>query len=70
MEEPYRKRGLAKGLLDHACEELAAYGIEAAYLITDHTDFYERCGWEFFTTVEEDDGGRARMYQRQTKSEI
>jgi N-acetylglutamate synthase-like GNAT family acetyltransferase len=70
VEEPYRKRGLAKGLLDHACEELAAYGIEAAYLITDHTDFYERCGWEFFTMVEEDDGGRARMYQRQTKSEI
>ena len=61
--------GLARRLLDHACRELAACGIETAYLITDHTDFYERCGWEFFTMVEEDDGGRARMYRRRTKCE-
>ena len=69
VEEPYRKRGLAKHLLNHACDELTAHGIETAYLITDHTDFYERCGWEFFTMVEEDDGGQARMYRRRTKCE-
>ena len=70
VEEPCRKRGLAKGLLDHACDELAARGIGTAYLITDHTDFYERCGWAFFTMVEEDGGGHARMYRRRTKLEI
>ena len=69
VEEPYRKRGLARRLLDYACRELAAYGVETAYLITDHTDFYERCGWEFFTTVEEDDGGQTRMYRIMTKPE-
>jgi len=66
VEEPYRKQGLAKRLLDHACDDLAAHGIETAYLITDHTDFYERCGWAFYTMVEEDQGGQARMYRRNT----
>lgn len=69
VEKPCRKRGLARRLLDHACRELAVHGIETVYLITDHTDFYERCGWEFYTMVEEDDGGRARMYRRRTKCE-
>ena len=66
VEKPYRKQGLAKRLLDHACGDLAAHGIETAYLITDRADFYERCGWNFYTVVEEDDGGHARMYRRHT----
>lgn len=69
VEEPYRKQGLARRLLDHACGELSAHRIETAYLITDHTDFYERCGWDFYTMVEENDGGQARMYRRSTKCE-
>ena len=69
VEEPYRKQGLAKRLLDHACDDLAAHGIETAYLITDHTEFYEHCGWAFYTMVEEDDGGHARMYRRSTARE-
>lgn len=31
-------------------------------LITDHTSFYERYGWEYLCMVEEDDGGTTRMY--------
>ncbi|MBS4841563.1 MULTISPECIES: hypothetical protein [Clostridium] len=32
------------------------------YLITDHTNFYEKCGWNFLCMVEENDGYMIRMY--------
>ena len=64
VEEDCRKQGLAKHLLDLACEELAAFGIHEAYLLTGHTSFYERCGWEFFCMVEEDGGNSARCYRK------
>lgn len=66
VEEPYRKRGLARALLDHACRELHRHGIQDAYLITSHTRFYEKCGWEYFGDIEENDGGQIRMYHRRT----
>lgn len=69
VEEPYRGRGIAKKLLDHACRELNAAGVSMAYLITSHTAFYERCGWTFYGMIEEDDGNRIRMYRRETKLE-
>ena len=37
-------------------------GIDTLYLITDHTSFYERYGWEFLCLVEEEEGGLCRMY--------
>ena len=37
-------------------------GIERLYLVTDHTAFYEKCGWEFFTTVHDEQGVPERMY--------
>ena len=36
------------------CAELAAKGITTLYLLTDHTGFYERYGWEFFCTVRQE----------------
>ena len=65
VEEAYRKQGLAKMLLNHCCEKLAEKGIHKAYLCTDHCDFYECCGWNFYDMVEEDGGGTCRMYQRE-----
>lgn len=65
-EESHRKQGLARLLLNHICQELAKKGIHDAYLLTDHTDFYEHCGWKFFLMVEEDGGGTARMYHKNT----
>lgn len=67
VEEDYRKMGLAKALLDHACEELAKGQISDVYLLTTHTEFYERCGWEFHCMVEELEGSIVRMYHRKTK---
>lgn len=64
VEAPYRRRGLARALLEHACMSLREQGIGDAYLITSHTEFYERCGWVFYGMVEENDGGMIRMYHR------
>lgn len=62
VEEAWRKQGLARLLLNHACRKLASKGIHDTYLITSHTEFYERCGWSFYTMVEEDSGEMTRMY--------
>lgn len=64
VEEDCRKQGLARQLLNLACEDLSTFGIGDAYLLTDHTNFYEHCGWEFFCMVEEDGGGSARCYHK------
>jgi len=51
-EEQYRKQGIAGRLLNMAVEDLRAKGISPAYLVTDHTGFYERYGWEFLCMVQ------------------
>ena len=48
VEEAYRCRGVAGEMLRFVCADMRALGIETLYLLTDHTCFYERYGWEFF----------------------
>lgn len=62
-EEEYRGRGLAKMLLDLVCDDMAEMGFPVLYLITSHTSFYEKCGWEYFCEVKEDCGKISRMYR-------
>ena len=62
IEEDYRKLGLAKEMLDFVCKDLASMDCTDAYLITEHTSFYEKCGWEFMCMVEENNGHMTRMY--------
>lgn len=62
-EDSHRKQGIAGSLLNMAVEELRAKSISPVYLITDHTGFYERHGWEFYCMVQGDDQpAMARMY--------
>ena len=63
-EEEYRCNGIAGHLLDMAVEDLMrAKGIAPVYLITDHTSFYERYGWEFLCMVQGDgEPHMTRMY--------
>lgn len=61
-EEKYRKQGIAGHLLDMAVEDLKSKGISPVYLLTDHTGFYERYGWEFLCLVRSDEGEMSRMY--------
>lgn len=48
IEPDRRGRGLAGKLLDHICADMKEKGISTLYLLTDHTAFYERYGWEFY----------------------
>jgi N-acetylglutamate synthase-like GNAT family acetyltransferase len=66
VEENYRKQGIAKYLLDFSRKTLGSMGFEKIYLITDHTEFYEKCGWDFLTMVNGDDGKSERMYTAST----
>ena len=62
-EEAYRCQGVAGRLLDFVVEDCRKKGISPVYLITDHTSFYERYGWEFLQMVkEEDSSNMTRMY--------
>ena len=47
---------------DLTCKDMAAKGIGTLYLITEHTSFYERYGWEYLCMVQGDDGEQMRMY--------
>lgn len=47
-EHPGKKRlPIAGRLLNMTVDDLRAKGISPVCLVTDHTGFYERCGWEF-----------------------
>ena len=62
-EEDYRKQGIAGKLLNLTVEDLRAKGISPAYLVTDHTGFYERYGCEFLCMVQGDgEPDMTRMY--------
>ena len=62
-EEEYRNQRIAGNLLDMAVEDLKAKGISPVYLVTDHTGFYERYGWEFLCMVQGDgEPDMTRMY--------
>ena len=62
-EEAYRNQGIAGRLLDYVVKTCRDRGIEPLYLLTDHTGFYERYGWEFLCMVQGDDEPElSRMY--------
>lgn len=67
VEPPFRRQGLARLLLDQARQDMARIGVERLYLVTDHTDFYERCGWTFYTMVNDPEGLPERMYTARTR---
>ena len=61
--EDYRCQGIAGQLLDTVVKDMKSKGITPIYLITDHTSFYERYGWEFLCMVQGDDEpDMTRMY--------
>ncbi len=50
-EEDMRCKGIAGEMLKFVCNDMKENGIDTLYLITDHTSFYERYGWEFLCNV-------------------
>lgn len=62
-EADWRCKGVAGKLLGHVCEDMKHRGVEPLYLVTDHTGFYERYGWEFLCMVQGDgEPEMTRMY--------
>lgn len=62
-EENYRGKGIAGKLLNMVVEDMKEKGVSPLYLITDHTSFYERYGWEFLCMVQGDgEEEMTRMY--------
>ena len=62
-EEDRRCQGIAGALLGLACRDMKELGIPTLYLVTDHTSFYERYGWEFYCMVQGDgEPGLTRLY--------
>lgn len=63
VEEDRRCNGVAGALLNYVCADMKKNGIDTLYLVTDHTAFYERYGWEFLCMVQGDgEPDMSRMY--------
>ena len=62
-EPDARGRGIAGALLRTAAADMRRRGVRTLYLLTDHTGFYERYGWEFLCLVTpEGASAPSRMY--------
>lgn len=54
VEKEFRCQGIAGAMLNRVCNDMALQGIPTLYLVTEHTSFYERYGWQFLCTVQEE----------------
>lgn len=63
VEEGRRRQGVASRLLDFIRKDFARMGYKKLYLVTDHTEFYEKCGWRFLTMALDDAGEKLRLYE-------
>lgn len=62
-EKDYRGQGIAGRLLNMVARDMKSKGITPIYLVTEHTGFYERYGWEFLCMVQGDgEPHMTRMY--------
>lgn len=62
-DKQYRNQGIAGKLLNMVVLDMKENGISPIYLLTDHTDFYERYGFEFLCMVQEENSTHlSRMY--------
>lgn len=63
VEASHRNRGIAGQMLQFVCQDMVRLGIRTLYLLTDHTGFYERYGWQFLYMVQGDgEEAQSRMY--------
>lgn len=53
--------GRAGQLLAFIRADMAAFGVAPLYLVTDHTSFYERYGWQFVCMAGTEEGP-TRLY--------
>jgi GNAT superfamily N-acetyltransferase len=62
-EVQHRGKGIAGELLNFVVSDNKSKGISPLYLVTDHTSFYERYGWEYLCMVQGNGESKmSRMY--------
>ncbi|WP_346900178.1 GNAT family N-acetyltransferase [Clostridium sp. UBA7503] len=67
VEDDYRCQGIAGKMLNYVCDDMKEKNIDTLYLVTDHTSFYERYGWEFLCMVQaQSEKNLTRMYIHRT----
>ena len=64
VANPYRKQGIFRQMLSHACNYLKALGYSKAYIRTDHTSLYEKLGFTYLENIVIDDGRIERLYEK------
>ena len=62
VDEEFRNQRIAGFMLQYVCDDMSAMGFDTLYLLTDHTGFYERYGWQFLCMARGNDGELSRMY--------
>ena len=62
VEPAFRGKGLGRRMMENLCRDMAQMGQRDLYLLTDHTSFYEKLGWQFQEMVRENGGDFARCY--------
>lgn len=62
VEPAFRGKGLGRRMMENLCRDMAQMGQTDLYLLTDHTSFYEKLGWQFQEMVQENGGDFARCY--------
>ena len=63
VEPDCRGKGIAGKILQFVCDDMKSRGIYMLYLLTDHTSFYERYGWEYLCDAQGDgEPTTSRMY--------
>lgn len=69
VEPKYRLQKLASLLLQNARIKGAELGFEKLYLCTNHTSFYEKCGWTHIGFGTHLSGDISRIYEAETISD-
>lgn len=64
VKEEYQGNGISRALLNRACSHLKEHSIDDVYLITTHTAYYEKVGFDFVGEIEEDSGDLVRCYHK------
>ena len=63
VEKDYRNQRIAKMILETIKQDFAEMGVKVLYLVTDHTDFYEKYNWQFIGMAQDNEGIPVRVYQ-------
>jgi N-acetylglutamate synthase-like GNAT family acetyltransferase len=66
IEEPERGKRLSGRMFDHAKLEARGAGHDTIFLTTDHSELYEKFGWERIEDGYDLDGERTRIYKLST----